>query len=155
MTFTYSGNPDLSPRDLVRFILGDTDAREPILQNAEIDWALNQYNSAPMNASIRLCEMIAAKMTRHADESAGSVSVSFSQVAKSFRSLRKDLVRRLATEDMTPYCGGISRSDKLTNDMRGDIVHTDFHVHMMQNWQLSPWVTGGLIGDYLPEFGVV
>ena len=155
MTFSYTGDPSLSAKDLCRFTLGDTDPRNQILQDAEIQWALNQYTGAAMNACIRLCEMVTAKFSRQADESVGSVSVSYSQRAKSFRSLRKDLVRRLATEDMTPYCGGISVSDKKNVVMTGDRLPTDFHIHMMENSQLSPWVTGSLIGDYMPLFGVL
>lgn len=154
MTFTYSGDPSHSNRDQVRFLIGDTSKHDQILQDAEINWVLTQYN-APMNAAIRCCEVITAKFSRLSDESVGSVSKSFSQKADSYRKLRKDLVRRLMTEDCTPYCGGISSSDKITVNSNTDRVRPDFSVHMLENWQLSPWVSGSWTGDYYPFFTVL
>lgn len=154
MTFSYSGDPSLSTRDTVRFLIGDTSIKDQLLQNAEIDWVLSQYN-APMNAAIRCCEVIMAKFSRLADESIGSVHVSFSQKAESYRKLRRDLVRRLATEDCVPYCGGISVADKQAVASQGGRVPTDFSVHMLENWQLSPWVSGAWSGSYWPMYGVI
>lgn len=151
MTFSYSGDPSRSSRDLVRFLIGDTSKQDQLLQDAEIDWVLTQYN-APMNASIRCCEVVVAKLSRLSDESVGGLSVSFSQKAESYRKLRRDLVRRLATEDAVPYCGGISKSDKQQVLNAGDRVPTDFNVHMLENWQLSPWVSGSWTGDYWPYY---
>ena len=152
MTFSYSGDPSLSGRDQVRFLIGDTSPADQLMQNSEIDWVLSQYK-APMNAAIRCCEVITAKYSRLADESVGSVHVSFSQKSESYRKLRKDLVRRLATEDCTPYCGGISAADKETVVNTGDRVPTDFSIHMLENWQQSPWVSGTWTGDYWPTTG--
>ena len=150
MTFSYSGDPARSSRDNVRFLIGDTSKQDQLLQDAEIDWVLSQYN-APINAAIRCCEVIMAKFSRLADESIGGLHVSFSQKATSYRSLRKDLVRRLATEDCTPYCGGISKADVQAVKARTDRVPTEFSINMIENWQQSPWVMGNWSGDYLPN----
>jgi hypothetical protein len=40
MAFSYSGDPTKSELDLIRFTVGDTDASDPILQDAEIDYIL-------------------------------------------------------------------------------------------------------------------
>lgn len=50
MAFTYSGNPGSSTRDLVRFLITDTDATDPYFQDAELDYLIatwgNGYTAA-------------------------------------------------------------------------------------------------------------
>lgn len=43
MTWTYSGDPSSNKKDEYRFIVGDTDPEEPILQDGEIEYVLNKY----------------------------------------------------------------------------------------------------------------
>ena len=45
MSFTYSGDPKKSPLDECRFILGDTSEAEPILQDEEISYIIEQSGS--------------------------------------------------------------------------------------------------------------
>lgn len=45
MSFTYSGDPASSPLDECRFILGDTDEQNPIMQDEEISYIIEQSNS--------------------------------------------------------------------------------------------------------------
>jgi hypothetical protein len=45
MSWTYSGNPADSQRDEVRFMLGDTDETEPIMQDEEIDYLIAEYGT--------------------------------------------------------------------------------------------------------------
>jgi len=40
MAFTYSGNPGSSTRDLVRFLITDTDSTSPMFQDAELDYLI-------------------------------------------------------------------------------------------------------------------
>lgn len=143
MTWSYSGNPGSSAKDAVRFLIGDTDQCEQILQDGEITWVLSQYNNAPMNAAIRCCEAAVAKFTRLVDESVGSVSMSYSQRMKAFQELKATLVNRLATEDMTPFAGGISKAATQVVDANTDRVPPSFTRNMQQNWALSPWIMGG------------
>lgn len=137
---TYSGNPNSSPKDQVRFLIGDTDSSEFLLNDAEITWVISQYNS-PMNAAIRCCETIIAKFSRLANERVGQVSIDYSQKAKGYRDMLRDLRSRLAMEDAVPYAGGISVSDKQTQVMNTDRVRPDFSKHMMENYQIAPWTT--------------
>lgn len=48
MSFSYSGNPENSERDMCRFILGDTDESQPIMQDEEIDYLINTYSNQNM-----------------------------------------------------------------------------------------------------------
>ena len=45
MSFTYSGNPSTSMLDESRFVLGDTNERNPILQDEEINYIIAQAGS--------------------------------------------------------------------------------------------------------------
>lgn len=139
--WTYSGDPNQSAKDQVRFLVGDTSEKEPLLQDGEIKWLLSQYQNTPLNAAIRACETIISKLSRLADESVGRVSISFSQRCKGYRDTLLMLRQRLAMEDAIPYCGGISVSDKQTQQMNSDRVRPDFTKHMMENDQIAPWTT--------------
>jgi hypothetical protein len=92
-----------------------------------------------MMAAIRACEMIIAKFTRLADETVGQVSIKYSQIAKSYITMQTMLQARLAMEEAVPYAGGISRSDKMVNELDADLVKPEFRKHMMENHLVSPW----------------
>lgn len=149
MSYSYSGNPSNSAKDLVRFLIGDTDQSDWLLQDEEIQYLLSLYNNVALNASIRACESIIAKFSRLADESAGSVSVSFSQKATAYQKMITTLRVRLATDDMQPFAGGISQAQKQIVEANKDRVPPDFSKHMMENKDVAPWVTnqGDNIGD--------
>lgn len=147
--WTYSGDPSQSAKDQVRFLVGDTNEKEPLLQDGEIRWLLNQYQNTPLNAAIRACETIISKLSRAVDESVGRVSISFSQRRKGYADTLLMLRQRLAMEDAVPYCGGISVTDKYTQDMNTDRVRPDFTKHMMENDQIAPWTTQTELGLWL------
>lgn len=148
MAWTYSGNPGSSAKDNTRFLIGDTDSCEPLLQDAEIEWVLSQYNNSPINAAIRCVETVMSKFSRLADENVGQVRIQYSQKAKAYRTMRNDLVNRLATEDMGPFAGGITKTSIQSNISNSNRVRPDFTKHMMENEQISPWVTSN---TYNPE----
>lgn len=138
MSWTYSGDPTVSKKDQVRFLIGDTDKTEPLLDDQEINYFLGQYNQGAINAAIRCCEQIAAKFSRRVNEAVGQVRMDFSQAAKAYRDMAMDLRRRLAIEDTTPYAGGISVADKSAEKANADRVKPDFTKHMDQNTQVAP-----------------
>lgn len=45
MAWTYSGNPASSARDALRFLIGDTNSAEPIMQDEELDYLITEYGS--------------------------------------------------------------------------------------------------------------
>ena len=141
MAFSYNG-PGVSPKDEVRFLIGDTDAKDVLLQDGEIIWVLNRYNNAPMNAAIRCCETLIAKFSRMSDEDVGPVKIKFSQKAEAYRKLLVELRNRLATEDTQWIAGGVLRTDELVNNSNPSIVKPDFRKHMMENQLISPWISG-------------
>lgn len=61
MSFTYSGNPSNSDADFIRFMIGDTNAATPILQDAEITYIINSTEG--MSTSYRLAVAFRAAAT--------------------------------------------------------------------------------------------
>lgn len=147
--WSYSGDPSLNHKDAVRFYVGDTDPSDPLLQDGEINYLLRQYNYAIINTAIRACETIMSKFARMANESVGSVSIQFNQKYKAYMDIRATLTQRLALETITPYAGGISKTDIQQNNQNADRVKPDFTKHMMENDVIAPWVTSewGLWGE--------
>lgn len=142
MSFSYSGNPDHSPVDGVRFLIGDTDQCDVLLQDEEIQSFLRLYNQTPLNAAIRCCETIIAKLSRRPDEQVGQVRISYSQQAKAYRALLSDLQNRIATENAAPYAGGISISDQNAQNQNPDRVRPKFNRNIFNNREDSPFVDG-------------
>lgn len=141
--FVYNG-PGVTPKDTTRFLIGDTLPECPLLSDTEIEWVLGLYNQAPMNAAIRCCEILISKFSRQADETIGPVKVMYSQKAVSFRKLLSDLKNRLATEDGIGFFGGgVVRAQVQQNEQNCAVTKPDFTRHMMDNWQVSPWIVGG------------
>ena len=64
MAWTYTDNPASVPRDKVRFLLGDTDAREPLCSDAEVALALSEEASDAYRAAAYLADRLAARFGR-------------------------------------------------------------------------------------------
>lgn len=148
MSWSYSGNPGSNPKDTVRFLIGDTNAKDQLLLDGEITWTLGQYNNSPMQAAIKLCDVLIAKYARMVDETVGSVRVSWSQRMDSMKTLQTALRARLSIEDSSFYAGGISQVDKVQQEADTDRVKPDFSKHMMENKQIAPWTTQNFIGRW-------
>jgi hypothetical protein len=125
MTWTYSGNPGASDLDAVRFMIGDTDTTSQQLTDEEIGYLLTQHGSAQA-AGITACRSLAAKFSRYADQTTGSISVSYSQLSANYRALVRDILFGAVVE---PYAGGISKQDMAAVDADSDAV-TGFAVGM-------------------------
>lgn len=99
MAWTYSGNPASSDRDEVRFLIGDTDSKDQLLSDDELDYILSvipdpgaSYHN--LKAASSACEAIAAKLSKVTDKSVGSLSISYSQRRQHYVDLAKDLAAR-------------------------------------------------------------
>ena len=79
MAWTYSGNPGSSPRDEVRFILGDTVESKQSLQDGEIDYLLRDGTSTNL-AAILGAEALAQRHSAMSatSKSFGDVTLSYS-----------------------------------------------------------------------------
>jgi hypothetical protein len=123
MTWTYTGDPSANNRDEVRFLIGDTDNTDPIVQDEEIAYAVAQEANNRL-AAIRIVRSLIGKYSRKVDKSVGDLKISYSQIAKNYTDLAKFLEE---SDDNLyapiAYAGGISLSDKDT--VRQDSDRTD------------------------------
>ena len=130
MAWTYSGDPSGSARDAIRFLIGDTDTNDELLNDAEIAWINNQVTGSDTattgiyTVAVRACLTIASKFSRMADKSVGDLSVSMAQKAHAYRDQANTLKSLALAEGgvPTPYAGGISLSDKEIDQDDSDII---------------------------------
>lgn len=136
MSFSY--DPTL-PADLdkVRLFIGDTNSADPLLQDEEITGLLAMFGSVAI-ASVKAANAIAAKYARFADQETGDIAVRYSQISKMYRDLVAELQSGLAAiGGAMPYAGGISRSDKLSQELDTDRVQPSFTVDKDDNTQVG------------------
>ena len=134
MTWTYSGDPATNARDSIRFLSGDTDTNDQLLNDEEIAWVNNQLTgsdtatTALYNAAYRCCLLIASKFSRLADQAVGDMRVSMSQKAKAYREQADSMLLLAGREGSvpTPYAGGITISDKEIDWDNSDLVRAGF-----------------------------
>jgi len=99
MSWTYSANPSTSAKDAVRYLIGDTDIDNPIIQDEEIYFNLNEVGGEIYRAASNTCFNLAARFTGEAQSTSKSVgglslSKSFGDKAQRYERLAKDLLIR-------------------------------------------------------------
>lgn len=129
MSWTYSGDPGANDKDLIRFLIGDTDSADEQLSDEEIAYLLTEY-TAPKRAALEAARSLQAKYSRLCDQRTGDISISYSQRRDSYAALVRDLQRGMMG---TPYAGGISAADKDSDEGDSDRVKPAFAVEMMAN----------------------
>jgi hypothetical protein len=145
--WTYSGDPQISTRDAVRFYLGDTDSTAPIIYDAEIDALLVTYPN-PFFAAAQAARGIAAKYSRKVSKRVGDLSINYSDLSKQFYSLANELQAQGETMGMTPYSGGISRTDKQTVNANTDREKPPFRQKQFDNRSGYNNTSGEPFGDF-------
>ena len=153
MVWSYSGNPADSALDAVRFLTGDTDTNDQLLDDEEIKWTNNQVTgsdtatTALYEVSYRVMVAIASKFSRLADQSVGDLKVDMFQKATNAREQAALLKQQALREGNTPvpYAGGISVSDKEIDQENSDIVQPYFS---RGQWTNSRGGANDVIADY-------
>ncbi len=111
MTWTYSGDPSSSDRDMVRFLIGDTDTTDQLATDAEISWAVG-ISSNNYEASAEIARGLAAKYSRFTAASIDGISMNYGDRVKQFTDLAVRLEKEgKAVINALPYAGGISIAD--------------------------------------------
>ena len=154
MTWTYSGDPATNARDAIRFLSGDTDTNDQLINDEEIAWTNNQVTgsdtatTALYEVSYRVMVAIASKFSRLADQSVGDLKVDMYQKATNAREQAKLLYAQASREGNTPtpYAGGISVSDKEIDEDNSDIVQPYFSRGQFTN-------SRGGANDVIANFG--
>ncbi len=157
MTWTYSGDPATNARDSIRFLTGDTDTNDQLVNDEEIAWVNNQVTgsdtaiTALYEVSYRVMLAIASKFSRLADQSVGELSVSMSQKAEAAREQAAELKALALREGSVPvpYLGGMSISDKDIDDQDSDMVRPSFR----RGQFIDRRDGGGIVADFGPIGG--
>lgn len=120
-------------RDYVRLTLGDTEAKEPQLSDAQVALCLLEAGDDVLQASILGCRFLIARFSRQVTNSKADLSVSSSDRAQHYRDLLDDLLDQQGDEGLIPSAGGTSVSDKLAAAADTDLVQPIFSVGMNDN----------------------
>lgn len=126
MSWSYSGNPNNSSLDAVRFLIGDTISTDPQLQDEEINYELSEENNVYL-AAIACAQALAAKFARLVDKAVDSFRISYSQRQAHYLALANSLTTRAAMKDGTPYVGGLTETDKLIDSQNPNMVQPEFN----------------------------
>ena len=132
ISWNYSGDPSVSSKDAVRFLVGDTNPDEPLVQDEEIVYML-ALETDPKGAAAAICEALSAKFATAVDMRLGDYSISMSQKAESFAARARQLRIASGIRIGVPYAGGISVSDKGAQEEDDDRVQPAFRRRMMNN----------------------
>lgn len=139
-TWNYSADPASSSKDQIRFLIGDTDSRDQLLSDQEIDWLISSAGTTN-EAAAQACEAIivgGCLVDKEIDDlviKARQRAEQYAEMAKSFRS------RRIGSR-MGVFAGGVSIADRHSRNIDSDIPSPAFDTGQFDN----PYV-GGQRGD--------
>jgi len=138
MTWTYTGDPAISDRDEVRFLVGDTDADDTQVQDEEIAYAISVEGST-LRAAVRVARAIAAHFARNVEKQVGDLKIKAGDRYKNYLEIVKALEQEAAGSipGAAPFAGGISKTTKQTQDDDSDRVDPYFSRDMMDNPNVS------------------
>ena len=114
MSYTYSGNPAVSPIDMVHFRLGNVNPASPIATDEECAQALADNHGNTWLAAADLAETKALEFlwrpttVRQVD----GASVSYADQAAAFQALAQRLRQNASLRTATVYAGGLSIGEK-------------------------------------------
>lgn len=95
----------------LRWLIGDTLPKDPLLQDEELTWAITQRSSI-YGAAADCCRSIAARLSREADATQGPATTHYSVRARNYRAQAGSYdVMAMARSAGLPYSGQISRTD--------------------------------------------
>jgi hypothetical protein len=141
----WSYDPTLaSGKDRVRWLVGDTDANDPLIKDEEILFALIE-NPRLYRAAALVCRATSARLMRELTlvGSAGSIELDAQRQAEKFARLADEYdAQAVARGGAGIYAGGISRSDVRSQTADGDRVAPGFTItlHRSRLLESSPLV---------------
>lgn len=141
---SWSYEPGVSDKDTVRLLVGDTNPDQKQLHNEEVQWFLDNNANLYLAAS-EAAKSIAALYAREVDKHVGDLRIWASQRQSQYLALAKEL-RLRAARGVSPYAGGISRSDKRSVQQNNDRVQPAFRRGQFDNPLVAnpPGSTGSL-----------
>lgn len=129
MSWSYSGDPNGSTKDAVRFLIQDTNTRRQLVQDEEIEYAINKEMNEFMAAAL-ICKTLVIKAGGVRRKRISDFDISYDP--EMYRILANQLEARGMTYQ-TPYAGGISVSDKLAQQSDTDAVSPKISIGLDDN----------------------
>lgn len=123
--FTYDGDPRSSDISSVRWYVGDTDARRPLADDREIQFALDQMQGDVRQAAIIVLDALATRFAREADTTIGNISKALSKISEALHARARHLQDEIALRAL-PFFGGRSLSGKRTLAQDTDAIPPHF-----------------------------
>jgi hypothetical protein len=136
MSFTYTGDPSVSNRDKVRFLIGDTDANDYHINDEEINYLLTVWSNSVFDAAIACAELIAGQFAHKTNYSRSigdlSISESYGTSASEFYALADRLRKqKYMLQPPTPKIN--AQSIKPTGEKTETSYKSDFYTGLMDN----------------------
>lgn len=103
-TYSYSGDPNASSKDAVRFLLNDKGPDTWLLSDEEIAWSLTQ-DTNPFLAAALSAEQLAAYYSSRTDKTIGPLTIRNGDKAQAYSSLARRL--RMMAGDYAKHTGVI------------------------------------------------
>ena len=133
---TYGNDPEGSPLDKVRFLVGDTDCPTAFLTDQEINFLIAEEGGADFAAPCA-ANAIAAKVARRVTQTAGGVAQALSDLFDHYNTLAKKLLAK-ANSNVTVYAGGLSVTEKQLDRQDEDLIQPYFERGQFRNPDATP-----------------
>lgn len=129
--FTYANNPATNDRDAVRWHVGDTDERRPLLDDREVDFALSQEPNTLLAAAL-CATALAGKFSSKANVAVGSISKALGDIADKFEAHAERLRARACVGAGVSFPATLkSTKDQLEVD--DDLINPELAVGLGDN----------------------
>lgn len=111
----YTGHPETSKEDEVRFLLGDTDVSSPRLTDSEVRYLLTTQGDVVIKAAYQGAIRLISKYSTHLSKSVGPTSLSYGDLVTNYRQLKYDLGNLGGRPTVTgpPIAGGLDSPSPL------------------------------------------
>lgn len=129
MAWTYSGNPGSCQKDMVRFLISDTNTSRQLVQDEEIEWLITQEMNVYM-AAAAACRSLIIKAGGVRRKRISDFDISYD--VQFYSRTMADLTARGSSHQI-PYAGGISVADKMAQQDNPDAVTPAFVKNLDDN----------------------
>lgn len=129
--WSYNGDPSDSDINAVRFLVGDTDENRKLLDDREVQYAINQQGNHLL-AAAALAEHLFGRFVSKGDINVGPVSKSFSKVAELFKK-KADQLRDEACKGAIPSFPAINVATKDALAQNTDLTSPNFSIGLGDN----------------------
>jgi hypothetical protein len=151
--WSYSGDPQSSVRDAVRFEVQDTNPKSHLLENEEIEYAiaeeapsLTPTTAEVLSAAARCMEALARLFRMQADTEVGSLKTDYVKQAAGYDEQAVKL-RVKAQGLQSPWAGGLSESQREQWRSEPNLIQPAFRMELFGNPYTRPnagILSGGL-----------